>query len=43
MYKIKATLLTCFCVIITAVAYFNVGTNCLGMIYEPEIPESLRK
>ncbi|MBO8138853.1 MAG: cyclic lactone autoinducer peptide [Desulfotomaculum sp.] len=41
--KIKMALLTSLCTIAAAAAVFNVGINCVGMLYEPEFPESLKK
>ncbi|RYD01535.1 hypothetical protein N752_29995 [Desulforamulus aquiferis] len=41
--KIKAFVFTSLCTIMAAVAYLNVDINCFGLIYEPEIPKSLKK
>lgn len=41
--KIKIQMFTALCSMIAALAYFNVDINCFGIIYEPEIPEVLKK
>lgn len=43
MRKFKILFLNGLCSFTAAVAYLNVGTNCIGMIYEPDMPESLKK
>ena len=41
--KIKVVAFTSLCSIMAAIAYLNVDINCLGLIYEPEIPKTLKK
>ncbi|MEG6521771.1 cyclic lactone autoinducer peptide [Desulfotomaculum sp. 1211_IL3151] len=41
--RIKVLVYSSLCTIIAALAYFNVDINCLGIIYEPEVPECLKK
>ncbi|MCF8012189.1 MAG: cyclic lactone autoinducer peptide [Clostridiales bacterium] len=40
--QLKTIFLTSLCSILAFIAIANVGANCFGLIYEPEIPESLR-
>ncbi|WP_003545795.1 cyclic lactone autoinducer peptide [Desulfotomaculum nigrificans] len=44
MFKtVKVMVYSSLCSILAILAYFNADINCLGIIYEPEIPESLKK
>ena len=42
MHKLKVMLISYLCTVIAAIVYFNVGTNCLSMIYEPKYQNILR-
>lgn len=38
----KYLLFTSLCSLLVVFAYHNVNVNCLGLIYEPDVPESLK-
>ncbi|MCF8012204.1 MAG: cyclic lactone autoinducer peptide [Clostridiales bacterium] len=40
--QLKTIFLTSVCSILAFIAVANVGGNCFGLIYEPEVPESLK-